>query len=543
MKKKLAVATTAVLAMTMCLSMTACKDGASASALLPKYAGKYSTTVTTVTNFSADAYYEQDEYSYADSNGVVVLKKMAKTPSTDPNAINTYYSLYNIVKNTFVLQDQAERIYQLNDTLYYAVNLVENTYTLYDSASGVYASGVKGSPDNGVFTRKDGARIYVAPNGKVKEETNPFAKIVPADVPADVPAVEKVGDYYLDGPIQTGIFDVFNEKGEWKDSVNLKIELNISADAATQQYWTIGNKIFFQTLRTLPAMEEEYDYSLGDTKYDLDTYSYDLKKGSGKELKNFDYLVEDMFPDKPQEAVLSYNDSTIIATVQKIDDGTLSQRYVQSFNASGKVAVDLQKLVPGATSCSKVADDKIALSDASGYAYIYKGSKRVATIPSRYQVAGNYVYNYNESNKTLDIYDFKGKSILNAENVTDYSRTYNDNLIYSVQPEPTDATQVTYASLYVFDVKKGTSTLIGTNSDTVEYEDMGLGYTVTTKSGETETCATHFYDNSTVINGELDEPVTFFNDSEKGKTYLMFAVEANGTTTFYSIVVTSPYEK
>lgn len=540
MKKKLAIATTAVLAMTMCLSMTACKDGASASALLPKMAGKYSTTVSTITNFSADAYYEQDEYSYADSNGVVVLKKMAKTPSTDPNAINTYYSLYNVEKNAIVLQDQAEPIHQLNDTLYYAENSIENTYTLYDSASGVYVSGVEGMADttSGVFVRKNGARIYVAPNGKVKEETNPFAKIVSLNP-------REVGDYYLDfsGPMTSGIFDVYNEKGEWKDSVNLKIELNISADAATQQYWTIGNKIFFQTLRALPAMEEEYDYSLGDTKYDLDTYSYDLKKGSGKELKNFDYFVEDMLPGEPQEAVLSYNDSTIIATVQKIDDGALSQSYLQSFNASGKVAVDLQKLVPGAIGCRPVSEDKIALFDTSGYAYIYKGSKRVATIPSGYQVAGNYVYHYDGMDDTLDIYDFKGKSILNAENVTDYSRTYNDNLIYSVQPEPTDATQVTYASLYVFDVKKGTSTLIGTNSDTVEYEDMGLGYTVTTKSGETMTYKTYFYDSSTVIDGMIDAPVAYSEDYETGKMYAVFATEANGTTTFYSVVVTSPYEK
>lgn len=528
MKKKFAVATTAVLAMTMCLSMTACKDKASVGALLPKYAGKYSTTVTTVTNFSADAYYEQ-ETEYADSNGVVVLSKTAKTPSADPNAVNTYYSLYNVVKNTFVVENVAEPINQINDTLYYTENAVDNKFTLYDSASTApIATAVEGVVEDGVFVRKDGARIYVAPNGTVKEETNPFTKIVSAN------AME-VGDYYLDfsGPMTSGIFDVYNEKGEWKDSANLKIELNVSEDATVEEYWTLGNKIFFQTERVLPEAEEEYDYYEEDDKIDLDTYVYDLKKGSGKELKNFEYRIVDED---------SYNDSTFIATVQKINDGTLSQEYMQSFNASGKVAVDLQKLVPGATSCSKVAEDKIALSDASGYVYIYKGSKRVATIPNGYGVRGNYVYRYDYTNQTLNIYDFKGNSVLNAENVVNRDSTYDNNLTYVVKPETTDTTPVTYASLYVFDVKNGTSTLIGTDSETISYMDMEVGYMVATDSGESTTYKTYFYGTSTVIDGMI-EPVAYYFNQETGKEYTVIVTEANGVTTYYSVVVTSPYVK
>ena len=527
MKKKFAVATTAVLAMTMCLSMTACKDKASVGALLPKYAGKYSTTVTTVTNFSADANYEQMT-EYADSNGVVVLKKTAKTPSTDPNAVNTYYSLYNVVKNTFVVENVAEPINQINDTLYYTENAVDNKFTLYDSASGTaYASAIEGTVANGVFIRKSGARIYVAPNGTVKEETNPFEKIVSAEA-------YEVGDYYLDGDIEEGIFDVYNEKGDLKHSVNLMIELNVSETAELNEFWAIGNKIFFQTERVLPETEEEYDYYVEGDKIDLDTYTYDLKKGSGKELKNFDYLVED---------ANSFNDSAVVATVQKINDGTLSQEYVQSFNASGKVAVDIQKLVPGATRCYPVSEDKIALFDASSYVYIYKGSKRVATIPNGYGVRGNYVYRYDYTNQTLNIYDFKGNSVLNAENVVDYDYTYDYKLTYVVKPETTDTTPVTYASLYVFDTKNGTSTLIGTNSDTVSYEDEGLGYTVATISAGTTTYKTYFYGTSTVIDGIMDEPIAYSEDYETGKMYAVFATEANGVTTYYSVVVTSPYVK
>lgn len=526
MKKKLAVATTAVLAMTMCLSMTACKDKASVSDLIPKIKGSYSTTVTTITNFSADANYRQTT-GYADSNGVVVLAKTAKNV-TDPTAVITYYSLYNVATNTTIVDNVAEPIVRLNDTLYYAQNAVDNTYTLYDSASGAaYASAIEGTLGNGVFTRKNGARIYVAPNGTVKEETNPFAKIVS-------PYASEVGDYYLDGDLEEGIFDVYNEKGDLKHSVNLMIELNISEDAELDADWAIGNKLFFQTVRVLPETEEEYDFYVEGDKIDLDTYTYDLKKGSGKELKNFDYYVNYAY---------AMNDSTAVASVQKINDGALSQEYMQSFNASGKVAVDLQKLVPGATDFYFVSEDKIALFDASGYAYIYKGSKRVATIPAEYDVAGNYVYDYDYSHQTLNIYDFKGNAVLNQENVVERSSTYDGNLIYSVKPEPTDATPVTYKSLYLFDVEKGTSTLIGTDSDTVSYDNGGLGYTVATVSGETTTYKTYSYGTSTVIDGMLDEPVAYSQDYETGKMYAVFATEANGVTTYYSIVVTTPYEK
>ena len=120
MKKKLAVATTAVLAMTMCLSMTACKDKESVSALLPKVKGSYSTTVSTISNFSVDANYSQTT-NYADSNGVVVLAKTAK--NADPLTVTTYYSLYNVEKNTFIVDNIAEPIEQINDTLYCTLNV------------------------------------------------------------------------------------------------------------------------------------------------------------------------------------------------------------------------------------------------------------------------------------------------------------------------------------------------------------------------------------------------------------------------------------
>ena len=526
MKKKLAVATTAVLAMTMCLSMTACKGKANVGDLLPKMKGNYSTTVSTVTNFSSDANYEQTT-DYADSNDVIVLAKTAKNP-VDLLSVITYYSLYNVAKNMTVVDNVAEPIVRLNDTLYYSQNVVDNTYTLYDSARGVYATGVEGTVSIGVFTRKNGARIYVAPNGKVKEEHNPFVKVVPANA-------YEIGDYYISGSIGAGIFDVYSEKGELKKSVNLPIELNISTDAELaypESRWTIGNKIFFQTERVLPDAEEEYDYFVDGDKIDLDTYVYDLKKGSGKELKNFDYLVTETF---------SINDQTIIAYVQKVDDNSLSPKYVQSFNASGKVAVDLQKLVPGATDVDVVDEDRLALSDRSGYTYIYKGAKRVATIYGDYDIAGNYAYDYNEMDKTLDIYDFKGNAILNVEDVIDYSHTYDGNLTYTVKPEATDIT--TYDSLYVFDVKKGVSTLIGTNTDTVRYEDEGLGYTVTTVSATATTVETHFYSNNTVINGGFNAPIVSAYNDETGKSYAIFATEVNGVTAYYSIIVSTPYVK
>lgn len=526
MKRKIAIATTAVLAMAMCFSMTACKEK-SVSKLLPSYKGSYSTTVNTLTGFSADVDYDQETYE-ADSNGVVVLSKTA-TNAAAGATVTTYYSLYNVFTNTTIVDNVAESIERLNDTLYYAVNAVDNTYTLYDSASGVYASAVKGAAnaDTGVFTRENGTRIYVAPNGDVKEETNPFEQVVSANA-------YEIGDYYVEfTDMESGIFDVYNAKGELKKSANLMIELGVSADAETVANWTVGNKIFFQTIRELPDADEDYDFYVEETKYELNTYSYSIKKGEGKKLKDFKYIVNDTD---------SYNDSSVIATVQKVTDKSLSQEYVQSFDGDGKVLVDLQKLVPGANDFDIIDIDKLALYDGTGYKYIYKGEKRLAKLPKSYHVMGNYVFNpSNAMNGTLNIYDFKGNSVLTVENLADINGTYDGNLIYSVKAEETETTPVTYASHYIFDAKKGTSTLIGTDSETVSYDAEGLGYTVTTISGETETSVYHFFDCDTTITGDIDSIASV--ESEDGKEYSIIEVENNGTSTFYSVVVSYPHAK
>ncbi|MBQ8885018.1 MAG: hypothetical protein IJY62_01400 [Clostridia bacterium] len=528
MKKKLTVVIAAALTITTCLSMTACKGSNSVSGLIPKTKGKYSIAVKEITNFSSEFNYSKIQS--ADSNGVVLLSKTAKNVSDPATAIPTY-TLYNVGKNKDVVSDVTETIEQINDTLYCTYNSAAETYTLYDSASGVYASDVNGTIDdiNGIFTYKDGTRIYVAPNGKVKKETNPFDKILSKNA-------TKIGDYYLEQANEDGTLDIYNKKGEWKRTVNLKTELDIPATATLTSTWTVENRIFFQITRALPDTETDYDYYENATKWDLDTFYYNFERGTSKELKKFNYYVSNV------NQYSSWNDRTAVATVQKINDKALGQKHVQSFNKNGKVAVDLQKLVPGATSAFLIDTEKIALFNGTDYAYVYKGAKRVATIPSSYQLIGNYVYDYSYSDQTLDIFDFKGKSVLSVEGSVPESTTYNQQLIYSVKPKVTEETPTTYTSFYVFNPKKGTSTLIGTNSETVTYEPDEFGYNVQTVSGAVTTNEYHFYGCDTVLNGEFDELFSYYN-LNKGKAYTIIEVENNGVTAFYSIVVSFPYIK
>ena len=527
MKKKLAVATTAVLAMTMCLSMTACKDKASVGALLPKVKGSYSVSVTPVSGFNNDITY--DQISSKDSNNVIILTKSSET--------TTYYSLYNVQNNTTLIDNVAEEISRINNTLYATYNDVSKNYTLYDSSStSALYTNIEGAIDEekGIFVCNDGTRIYSTPNGKVKEERNPFEKILSSDA-------EEVGDYYLDGDIEEGTFDVYNEKGDLKHSVNLKIELNISANAELDTYWAIGNKLFFQTTRALPEAEEDYDYYVADTKWDLDTYSYDLKKGSGRELKNFDYHVNYAY---------AMNDNTAVAYVQKIADGSLSQSYMQSFNANGKVAVDLQKLVPGTTACAPISKDTLRIYDrTTGYSYLYKGSKRIAEVPLGYEINENFIYKYFNSN--LNIYDFNGNLLLNEKNVTDYNFTYTGDIIYSVLPESND-TSTTYESYYLFDISKKISTLLGTESATIRISTSSNGdiehrdyyYSITNSiTGKTDY---HFFDNNnTVITANIDgyKRVLSYEDDESGSNTYIVKITNDTTVSYYEIVRNSYYVK
>lgn len=51
------------------------------------------------------------------------------------------------------------------------------------------------------------------------------------------------------------------------------------------KYWMIGDKIVYQVQEELPERAEDYDYSAGDSKYLLSTYSVDYLTGKVKSLK------------------------------------------------------------------------------------------------------------------------------------------------------------------------------------------------------------------------------------------------------------------
>ena len=232
--------------------------------------------------------------------------------------------------------------------------------------------------------------------------------------------------------------------------------------------------------------------------------------------------------------------------VQKFEDGKLGAYYAQSFDANGKIVVDLQKLVPGAIGAYPMNEDTVGIVDNNGYFYFYKGTKRVGTASDDFEITEKYAYRYDSNNQTLNVYDFDGKAVLNSENVISALRLYNDNIVYSVKPKTTTENPVTYASLYLFNTNTGENKLIGTNSETVTYEATGkFCYTVTTTNDSVTTTKTYFYYSSTVLNFDISDSdlIASGNNFETRTEYNLFSVEENETTVYYSVKITSPYTK
>ncbi len=53
----------------------------------------------------------------------------------------------------------------------------------------------------------------------------------------------------------------------------------------------VGSKVMFQRWIELPERTEDYDFSVGNTKYSLETYSYDMNDNFKKETYNFKFVI------------------------------------------------------------------------------------------------------------------------------------------------------------------------------------------------------------------------------------------------------------
>ena len=106
--------------------------------------------------------------------------------------------------------------------------------------------------------------------------------------------------------------------------MELAVDLQVAQDASLETVWFVHNTLFVQTLRDLASTDTEYTYELEGEKVEVNTYSYNLKNGKVKELKDFNYVVD---------GYAYSNEKCAVLLVTPINDQKLGGvSYVQSFN-------------------------------------------------------------------------------------------------------------------------------------------------------------------------------------------------------------------
>lgn len=454
MKKKIALTIASVLILSLSFSMAGCTDDKIAK-LAPDYEGKYNISVSESVGglFSLDY-----QFGESDGNGLVVV--------SSNNGGITSYQLFDIVAQKFISGTESKTpIYLLDEGLFYSAtsNDVTTSYTLY-SRMGMKPMGVGSvNQENGFFTSAtNNVRTYVDIKGNIVEEDDPFNEIFNK---AKADECVKVGNYYLSGfsydyedvenSYSNSNITVYNSKGQKVRTINPTLRLGLSSNSQVNFFnarWSIGNKIFFQVTTELPYMEDSYDYYKNNSKYDIITYSYNVKSDKLSKVKDFDYEVQ---------SVYRANESNVVLEVCEIKNKQIiNQPFLQAFNSKGKVSVDIQGLAPGVTHYGYEPISNYSVLYAEGYTHIYDGNKHLRTL-ARNQfdaIIDNYIVKETQdeatNSNTLTLYNIvdASESMPPIPYVTEWTTTYNNNILY----------QTTNNQVCLFDVKARASKALTT---------------------------------------------------------------------------------
>lgn len=290
--------------------------------------------------------------------------------------------------------------------------------------------------DGEVITAKDGTRTYVDVKGELKTEPDEFKKIAPY-------GAEKVGDYYAVG------MDVFNADGEYLYSMDLyELGAAVPENAETGANWTVGNYGFQQFLVEVPEDSKNYDVFYEGKKADVLTLKFNMKNGDISTV-SMDYIIE--------EQELSINDDCVALSCYAIENQTASAlALLQTFDADGDVAVDLQDLVPGAVSI-RSQGAYLVIEDGTSV-YLFEGNDELyaASKDESASYAGSIVKK--TSDTAIYLFDLKdnlvrkiAKDELQENNSS--GTFYNGNLWFATKTEliVVDVTEKNVQTLFTLD--------------------------------------------------------------------------------------------
>ena len=490
MKKQIALLTTALLATSFVLGATSCASNNVSKALKSVSVSENTTAVS--------ALKKDDSFSTVDYSGLMVVSKENYETVDNTSVLkSTTYKLFDVTTNAYISGAEVTvdaNAPEVNENtastteytqftafdnnnpfaFYYTLKTVKTyqTGSLFETKYYISLYGKNGKIadnlelkdlisnlyGNGVFTYTDGTRYYLDINGNVAKEEDSLAKILTYnDVMTNYEAFTVAKDYIIENDDAYSV--VYDKNGKYIRTINGAYELDVPASIKGEpQMWAVDNYMFVQYSVMLEEKAKKFDYMErsidGAVKYDLVTKRYDIEKGKVKEI-DMDYVVTDV----DEDASMYFNEASLLYVSEIKDDYVMEAQLIQSFDKNGKVAVDLQALVPGAEDIEGLGKDYIVLN-ASDMEYVVKGKKVIGEfVADSVQYMGNVAYVDGES--WIKFYNLDGT----------LNKSYTD--VEEMNELPTGAIIQLENSVVKFDLMTGTETTVCTfgNDDMVMVDD------------------------------------------------------------------------
>lgn len=472
MKKTKIVALTASLALSasLVLGMTACAGGVNSL-----YGDDYTYTAPTMTATALDALdgYTIDSVNGMDKFGIIIAQKDVTPEATeaepDPDR-EMEYILYDAVANKQIASttktggyiSSASSVYfKMTDGLYCyeetSETTGETTYTYYAKSGAVKTTEEPATPAGSRVTFSDGTVLVVADDGTVNTYR---LGIKPVFTPE---TFMEYKDVYVQ-QLGSSSYRVWNAEGEIVREVDLSKELSVPESASSPATWTVGNSMFIQYAVALPLDAADYDFTEDMYKYDLVTKSYNFENGKVTE-HNFDGVV-----DSGSIGTSPYSDDGVFLNVQKIENKQkAASATLQYYGEDGNISVDLQDLLPGATSYR--FDDAYFVLQSPSTISVYNTDGELLGSADASAVTFQDGYFVREGSTTI-VYNLAGEQVFSGKETAGHGGAYGEKvyrgianglIYYTIEIEGTATSENPFPSstttVYTYSEADGDKTL------------------------------------------------------------------------------------
>lgn len=437
------------------------------------------------------------------------------------------YILYDFTSNVSFPSDY--EYVKLSDGLYSSTNDSTGTTNFYGKnglIKSTAANYVKNSADDISFD--DGQRIYIDVNGKaVLEDDSVYNRITASTVKG----FDSYGEYYYQiDDTDTNIITVANTKTNSINTYNANELFRTSSESYISATWTVGKKIFYQYVTKLPFDSEKYDFYMTETKYNIDTYSFDFESNKTDSYNKFDMLVNDVIVATNNYAILSGS---------KIENKTvLGYEIIQCYNDKCKVYVDLQEIMPGMVEIS-YQSGIIICYDFSENVKVFREDELIGEYSGNISSArsvGKYLY------KNKSFYDYGMNKIYTLQENEEFINIYNDNLVTKITSENTEGGSET--TVYIKDLTNNGKTFKTVSPDLCINNDVYFVQKAVSDAVQTYDVYSFGFNTPIISDLKINSIDTFHIENStvvgSDKLLILYSCILNGEKNYYAATIQIP---